>query len=312
MWYRPTQVLLALSLGATGCSLDVSFSESRYACARPSLACPLGYSCSERGFCEVGTPSPFLDGAIDSGDDQPSDDASDEPSDDSSDGDGDGGDDTSDEADAAVVDAARPDAEVIDAALPDAPRPDADTGPFTVSIVASRDTRLHGGERHLNFGATGELVCNGNPDTPVLIGWNLSAIPSSATVDSAVMRLSTGDNALQGESASVFALLEDWNEGNQNGAAGAASYDQRKPGTSWLSAGARPPSRTTSPVVVFAPTQANQTFQVNLPTALVQTWVDLPAGNFGVVITCPFSNDVAFHSRSVAGKQPVLVVTYHL
>jgi len=48
-----------------------------------------------------------------------------------------------------------------------------------------------------------------------------------------------------------------------------------------------------------------------VPKALVQAWVNVPASNDGLIVTCPLSNDVAFHSRAVAGKEPRLVVTYH-
>ncbi len=307
-WIWRGCVVVALSTGVAGCALDVSFSDSRYACDPFSGLCPLGFLCSQDGYCERAAPLPRVDAAPLAADaDSDASDAA-EPLD--------GGDPDGVVAppDAALApDASPPDAALApDASPPDASPPDANTGPDTVSFVAVRDTQIHGGQQTLNFGGASQIVCNGNPDVPVLLGWNLSAIPTNATIDAAVMRVSTAGNALKGETASVFALLQDWTEGNLDGQSGVASYVQRKANASWATAGAKPPSRGSVAVATFAPTTPNSTYNVTLPISLVQAWVDAPAGNFGVVITCPFSNDVAFHTRTVSGKQPLLTVTYHL
>jgi hypothetical protein len=298
-------IVLAVAIAAPACALEVTYDDGHYACAPPSGPCPAGTSCSPQGYCE---PPAGQDGGgheIDAAIED--------------DGNGGGG------FDARGPDGSAPpdpdDAAVVDAkpAPPDAPPPppdamplppDAHPGPQTVVLVAARDTQLHGGNHTFNYGGATDVVCNGNPDAPVLFAWNLSAIPAGAIVQSASVRLTTGDNALQGESSTVFALLEDWTEGNLNGAAGVASYDQRKAGTAWATAGAKPPSRTTSSIATFAPTTPNTSFDFALPKALVQGWVSTPATNFGIIVTCPFSNDVALHSRAVGAAPPRLTVTY--
>jgi hypothetical protein len=290
-------VLAVLTWSATSCTLDVSYDGTRYACDVERASCPGGFRCGPGGFCEqvvrpadasVRADAEVLDdGGIVAADADVADDA-----------------------------ASAPDARRADAALPqpDAtpPLPDANTGPVTVVIVAARDTAINSNLRSANFGATTDLVCNGNPDVPVLFGWDVGGIPTNAIVDAAVLRVSTGGNALAGETASVFALLQDWTEGSGNGQDGVANYDTRQAGQAWATAGAKPPSRGGSAIATFAPTVANTTYDVALPKALVQGWVSAPATSFGVIVTCPFSNDVAFHSRAVGGLEPRLVVTYRV
>jgi hypothetical protein len=208
-----------------------------------------------------------------------------------------------------------PDAHVNppDAALPPdaAPPP-----PTTASFTATRDTQLYSPDPTFNFGDFLEIICANETglDSPVLYGWNLSSIPTTATVQSAVLHISTSTNALtSGGSVTIYKLLQDWTEGAQDGAPGVANYNDRQVNTPWATSGARGGSRATNSSASFAPTSANTTYDVSLPVALVQAWVSSPGTNFGVVMTASSGQDVAFftHDTTVASaKRPRLTVTY--
>jgi hypothetical protein len=201
----------------------------------------------------------------------------------------------------------------VDAGSVDAGAPDAALPVQTATLVAARDTQLYSPDPTFNYGNFAEVVCAASPtlDSPVLFGFDLGSLPPGAIVESAILRLTTANNALTAGQVAVFALLEQWAEGSQNGAPGAASYNERLPGVPWSAAGAMPPSRAGVAAASFAATSTMTAFEVPLPVALVQGWVDTPAANFGVILTCPSGQDAAFYARgSTASRQPRLVVSY--
>jgi hypothetical protein len=205
-----------------------------------------------------------------------------------------------------------PDAHVNppDAALP----PDAAPTPTTASFTATRDTQLYSPDPTFNFGDFLEIMCANETgiDSPVLFGFTLTSIPTTATVQSAVLHISTSSNVLTGGSVTIFKLLQDWTEGTLDGTPGVANYNDRQVNTPWATSGARGGSRASSASASFSPTTANTTYDVNLPVALVQAWVSSPGTNFGVVMTASSSQDVAFLTRATgtASKRPRLTVTY--
>jgi hypothetical protein len=271
--FRAVSVLCLL----TACSLEVGFEDSRYTCAG---GCPPGFACSPEGYCEP--PGGPAAGGVDA------------PG--------------QDDAAAPIDGADGVDAALVDAAV------DAEPGaPTTTTLVATRDTQLYSPDPTFNFGDFAEIVCAASPtlDSPVLFGFDLSSIPAGASVVSASLRLTVANNDLTAGQVDVFLLREDWLEGNQAGAPGAASYNDRLVGVPWSTAGAKPPSRTDAAVATFTPIDTMTTYDVDLPGFVVQTWIALPAANFGVILTCPSGQDVAFHARgSQASREPKLVVTW--
>ena len=287
-------ILVFFTAYVSGCSLSVDYEGSSYSCDPPDGECPSGYTCGLDGVCRP------VAGA----------------------------------ADAALVDGPfvpTPDAPVIDGGF-DAP-PQAITVTFGERLTSqikgvTRDTQIDSNNPNGNFGANAEFFCDqevdvdGNLTRTVtgLIRFDLSAIPQGATVLSASLELVTGNDPLDVDDnafAQLHAVLEDWDEGNsQNGAAGTANFNQRKPGTAWANAGARTPS-SSSPLVLasVAATTANTAFDFDLPVSLVQSWVDAPATNFGLscfVAPAGVDSDVGFKTRHTDqdGREPQLTITY--
>jgi len=314
-----------VTLVTAGCSLDVTYIGSHYACAG-ARGCPTGYQCSSEGFCEVSATLPEPDAALVEDDaDTTAPDADTHVADAASQDDADETIDAAQPADAALPpDAAQP----ADAALPpDAPPPpppdaalppDASLPPTTASLGATRDTQLYSPEPTLNFGHWAEIQCAARTtpspavDSPVLFGFNVATIPPGATVLSATMRLTVSGIALTSGQVSVFSLNEDWTEGAQDGTPGVANYNQRTAGASWSSPGARPPSRSSSAVATFPANHTETGFNITLPPSLVQNWVSHPNQNFGVILTCPIGQAVTFYTRlgGSTTQRPRLTVTY--
>jgi hypothetical protein len=330
-WPRSSPAAVATLVGlslAGGCSLDVDYSTGNWACSEQQV-CPGGYHCSSAGVCELDLqpivdasfPAEEIDATPDLADAAPG------------------------EPDARLADAASPDAASPpdaalppppDAMLPDAspppppdampppppdaappPPPDASVPPTTVSFGASRDTQLYSPEPTLNFGNWAEIKCaeRSTPspiDSPVLFGFNIAMIPPGAHVVSATLRLTTSTEAVTNGPVNIYALREDWTEGTNDATPGVASYNQRKASTSWSSPGAGPSSRFQPAAAIFFPDHTQTSFDVALPPSVVQAWVDNPATNFGVVLTCPVGGAATFYTRGGgnAAQKPRLTVSF--
>ena len=182
-------------------------------------------------------------------------------------------------------------------------RPDAD-----VQGVAA-DTRLSTLSIGSNYGAAAVLGLDDN-STP-LLRFDLSSIPTTATVFDAHLLLFTTANAAQG-TVTVHRLLESWDEGTQDGVDGEANYIQRKPSTFWMTPGATDNSRSAATNGGFMPSTPSALFNFAISTSMVQSWVSTPATNFGLVFAIGSGDSTAFESSEAATmtNRPMLRVTY--
>jgi hypothetical protein len=216
--------------------------------------------------------------------------------------------------------------------------PDAACAPsrsVTTSIMGARtggtgqasmaDTFLVSKNQGQNYGAAPTLaLCNGcsASDTPwndstalALIHFDMAAICPGSTVLSAELQLDTTDDNLGSGTVGVFVMLEAWDEGNgtASGSSGAASWNDRLPGTAWSNDGAgAPASRESTPIATFQPLDKNVEYSIPLPVAVVQKWLTAPETNFGFALVITSGNsDVQFHSREsiYVNKRPGFVVT---
>ena len=161
-----------------------------------------------------------------------------------------------------------------------------------------------------NFGTSTTLIADRESTDlqRVLVQFHLNAIPANATINSATLNMQAAqiDGALN---IGVYEIQESWSEGVKDGGTGAASWDQRVPGTPWTSAGS-----TFDPTAV-ASINANAAGQHSWDiTSLVQAWVDGSKANNGVMIGSPDgggNRTVTYDSReTVGGSAPVLVIDY--
>jgi uncharacterized repeat protein (TIGR01451 family) len=102
------------------------------------------------------------------------------------------------------------------------------------------DTYINNNSKGLNYGGATNLIVSGDGahERRTLVRFDLSAIPTNATVTSANLLLTKiGGTALAARNISVHRLTNDWTENTLNGANGAANWNQRKSAVSWAKAG---------------------------------------------------------------------------
>ncbi len=158
------------------------------------------------------------------------------------------------------------------------------------------DADLQGNNPTNNFGATADIASDADPPRVGLLRFDLSALGTGLTVESATLRVWTldcsGCEANVNTKMHLYEVLEAWQEGDLQNGPGAVSWKERLPGVDWLSPGVEPPSRGTAVQAEWWPQAISTEYEVILPPALVQKWVDQPADNNGVLFkTSPYSND---------------------
>lgn len=121
-------------------------------------------------------------------------------------------------------------------------------------------------------GGTDFLEIDAGPETVTLMRFELSALPTTATVVSATLEVTVFDPLENGEFEG-HAVLQSWAELT-------ATWNDRDVGMPWAGPGASNASRDNAVLGTFAP-RTTGTFTVTLAPAIVQGWIDAPATNFG-------------------------------
>jgi hypothetical protein len=137
-----------------------------------------------------------------------------------------------------------------------------------------------------------------------VVRFDLSSIPSSATVLGAKLTVRTFDTAAtDGGTILVHRLRESWDEAS-------ATWDMRNATQAWSTPGALPPSSDAAPVATMQPGAINTDYTVDLPVELVQAWVSTPDLNFGILFVVG-TTEIHVHLRSRENSPNTrLTVTY--
>lgn len=188
-----------------------------------------------------------------------------------------------------------------------------ETTVFAVPDVVDTFVRLT--DPTLNFGGRDRMCADTTTDDRrILLRIDVSALPVGAEVVQASLHIWTGTstNDLSPQTFSFYRMLEDWNEGNQDGVAGAASWNERKAGTAWTVDGAGVGSREDVVIGSFVPAALDTEYVVELAPDVVAGWVADAASNFGVVMVAAGDNGACFDTteHATAGKHPTLVVDW--
>lgn len=176
----------------------------------------------------------------------------------------------------------------------------------------TRDTFIsnEAGEPTFNYGSTDVLRSEQDVNERILLRFNLSSIPTTATVFDAKLTVEiTQMNALA--TLELHAVLEPWSEGSLDGAAGAANYTERMTGTAWSTVGCGEPLSAGATIASAAPS-ALGSLPIPIPVATVQTWVTTPAQNFGIVFYNTHTDTARIASREHGTPEfrPQLAVAY--
>ena len=178
-----------------------------------------------------------------------------------------------------------------------------------LSLTATQDTTISIESPNSNYGSNTLLQVDGSPDEAALLKWDLSAIPAGSTIQNVTLTVNLTDNS--DDTYEIYRLKRDWQENQttwNNFAAGSANR--------WQSAGADG-SLDRDPTVLGRVTgdTGSRTFSLNTAgVAVVQSWVNNTAANFGFIIQDyeDAINGLDFRSRefSTATSRPRLNVTY--
>lgn len=275
----PATSAALLAALASACSYQgVSTDDTSFACAPVSEDCPPGYACVS-GLCVV----------------------------------------NDDEApDAARPDAVvgGPDADIADAGPADASPPDA--APAAVTLIFGDhaiadvrgtffDTFLAEDEATVTHGDDPIISVDAGPRRFALQRIDVSSIPPGSTVESAQIVLTMDADPVEDGQIEAQVLREGWSERN-------ATFNRADFNDPWSTAGAGGSAVVSTVIGSFEGRASNADVIVDLPPAVVQLWVQVPATNFGIRwrSTSPTERGGQWHSSEsdVATRRPYLRVTY--
>ena len=178
-----------------------------------------------------------------------------------------------------------------------------------LSLTATQDTSILKESANSNYGSSTTLQVDGSPDIAALLKWDLSAIPAGSSIQNVTLTVNLTDNS--DDTYQIYRLKRDWQESQTTWNNFASGSSNR-----WQSAGAAGSLDRDSTVLgrVTGDT-GSRTFSLNTAgVAVVQSWVNNTAANFGFIIQDydDAINGLDFRSREygTATSRPRLNVTY--
>ncbi|HEU5060108.1 MAG TPA: DNRLRE domain-containing protein [Kofleriaceae bacterium] len=185
---------------------------------------------------------------------------------------------------------------------------DADVGGVT------EDTTLDAANPTLNYGGDVTVRADADPSRVALLRFDVSAVPSGATVSAADLAITTADDALEQGSLELFEVTETWAEGNEVGVAAAANWTQRTGDSTWTAAGAGSGSRAATAMSEIVPAAVATRYVLAIPTDLAQRWVSDASSNHGVILVpidaATHGVDFISSESANASARPTLTIIY--
>ncbi len=178
----------------------------------------------------------------------------------------------------------------------------------TETYAGAKDTTIKSAQPNTNFGTETLLrISNSVEDLSTLLAWDISSIPTGKTVSSAslVFNVTQGSN----QTYTIYEMKRNWSVGQ-------ATWLEYQNGVAWQTAGAEGSSdRGSTALGTFSfNTTGSATINLNADgIALVQSWVNNPTANYGVIIVgSAGANDFIFTSSEgvLQSQRPKLVVAY--
>lgn len=181
------------------------------------------------------------------------------------------------------------------------------------SYAGMIDTILKQGSATSNFGTGTTLEVDGDDgsgvDKSILLKWDTSAIPTSAVATSASLTFKVVDTTAS--AYQLYQIKQSWVETQ-------ATWNIFATGSNWQTAGAFGANdRGTAVLGTAGPATSGTLYTITLNTAglaVVQSWINNPASNFGLIIGSATNTDgLDFSSSEVSATadRPKLTVIYH-
>lgn len=172
----------------------------------------------------------------------------------------------------------------------------------------TRDTKFVSNAPGANYGSATTLDVDGSPDASTLLYWDLAAIPPGNTVQSVQITLNVTNTSAN--NYELYELKRSWVESE-------ATWNEYATGQDWQTAGASGSGDRgfTAIGAISALSPGLATISLNTAgVALVQSWIDDPSSNHGIIIQDYYgsSDGMVFTSRdtSFVAKRPKIAVTY--
>lgn len=182
----------------------------------------------------------------------------------------------------------------------------------TNAYAGTRDTFLTESDPLRNDGtssalrADGDAPTNTGKDLVALLRWDVSSIPSSATVRAAAITINVTNKS--GGTYALYEAKRAWVETQ-------ASWNAAASGAAWEIPGAKGPSDRGTTVLGSIAASASGTYTVTLNAAgvaVVQKWVATPSANAGLVVAGSSADQLAWSSREATSstQRPKLSVGF--
>ena len=181
------------------------------------------------------------------------------------------------------------------------------------SYGGTTDTTISQNSPGTNYGSSAELLLDGDDpsgsanDLSTLLRWNTTAIPAGSVVESAAISLDVFN--VSTNSYELYELKRDWVEGE-------ATWNDYRSGVSWATAGALGSADRGSSVLGTISPTATGIYVITLNAdgrALVQSWINNPSANYGVIIANAGSTDgvdMRSSEYGTASSRPKLAISY--
>jgi uncharacterized protein YjiK len=177
----------------------------------------------------------------------------------------------------------------------------------TSGYSGTRDTWIESGAPTANHGTDATLYIDGSPDLSSLVYWDLTIIPPGSIVQSVDIQTNVQDAS--STAYELYELKRPWVESE-------ATWNQFAPGQNWQTAGAQGSQDKGSTVlgaISGSSTGSNTTSLNSAGIALVQSWIDDPNSNHGLIIQ-NYNNsnglDLSSSEAATVLQRPKLTVRY--
>jgi len=147
------------------------------------------------------------------------------------------------------------------------------------SYTGTRDTSIKSDAPDTSFGSSALLEVDGEPDYATIFKWDIDTIPAGSTVTYASVTLHVTNNS-NGQSYELVEMKRDWVESE-------ATWDEYSLGNTWQTGGADGLDDRGTTVLGTAASSDEGLFVFNLNAdgiALIQSWIDNPSGNHGLIL----------------------------
>jgi len=159
--------------------------------------------------------------------------------------------------------------------------PASNTNAFYTSFIPSKDNYLEQAETDKNHGKLNylEIEVNDNDGRNAIMKFDVSNV-NKALLEDVKLQLYVEVKQSNGVTLEAYKISKDWEEGTRSNWTGKSNWDYRTSSSSWIKAGG-----DYYPTLYGSKTVTDLGFiQIDLPKALIISWIDNPAENHGLLL----------------------------